>query len=412
MTRILHVLDHSLPLHSGYTFRTRAILKAQEAMGWEVRGVTGLRHTAKGADLEEADGLLFHRSTGDAGTLPLWREWREIGVLERGIEAALSVWRPDVIHAHSPALCGAAAVRVAKRHGIRCVYEIRAFWEDAAVGNGTGSGGSLKYRLTRALENRVVTSADAVVTICEGLRADLVARGTPAAKITVAPNGVDLSLFGEPAARDAHLARELGFEIDGRACPVIGFIGSFYDYEGLDDLIAAMPLLLARQPDARLLMVGGGPREAHLRAQAQASPAAHAIRFIGRVPHHEVERYYALCDVMAYPRKQSRLTDLVTPLKPLEAMAQGKLVAASAVGGHRELVEHERTGILFPPDDPAACAQALADLLAAPESWERLRRAGLDHVRSGHDWACNVARYRDVYQILPLERTRSGLAVA
>lgn len=412
MTRVLHVLDHSLPLHSGYTFRTRAILKAQEAMGWEVRGVTGLRHTAKGPDLEEADGLIFHRSTGDAGSLPLWREWREIAVLEQGIEAAISVWRPDVIHAHSPALCGAAALRVARRHGIRCVYEIRAFWEDAAVGNGTGTEGSLKYRLTRALESRVVSRADAVVTICEGLRADLVARGTPAEKITVAPNGVDLSLFGEPAVRDGELARELGFEIDGKPCPVIGFIGSFYDYEGLDDLIAAMPLLLARQPDARLLMVGGGPREGQLRAQAEASPAAHAIRFIGRVPHHEVERYYALCDVTAYPRKKSRLTDLVTPLKPLEAMAQGKLVAASAVGGHRELVEDGRTGVLFTPDDPAACAAALADLLADRGSWERLRTAGLEHVRAGHDWACNVRRYRDVYQILPVEKTRNGFDAA
>ena len=412
MTRVLHVLDHSLPLHSGYTFRTRAILKAQEAMGWEVRGVTGLRHTAKGPDLEEADGLIFHRSTGDAGSLPLWREWREIAVLEQGIEAAISVWRPDVIHAHSPALCGAAALRVARRHGIRFVYEIRAFWEDAAVGNGTGTEGSLKYRLTRALESRVVSRADAVVTICEGLRADLVARGTPAEKITVAPNGVDLSLFGEPAVRDGELARELGFEIDGKPCPVIGFIGSFYDYEGLDDLIAAMPLLLARQPDARLLMVGGGPREGQLRAQAEASPAAHAIRFIGRVPHHEVERYYALCDVMAYPRKKSRLTDLVTPLKPLEAMAQGKLVAASAVGGHRELVEHGRTGILFTPDDPAACAAALADLLTERDSWERLRTAGLEHVRAGHDWACNVRRYQDVYQILPVEKTRNGFDAA
>ena len=149
-----------------------------------------------------------------------------------------------------------------------------------------------------------------------------------------------------------------------------------------------------------------------MRAQAEASPAAHAIRFIGRVPHHEVERYYALCDVMAYPRKKSRLTDLVTPLKPLEAMAQGKLVAASAVGGHRELVEDGRTGILFTPDDPAACAAALADLLAERSTWEALRTAGLEHVRAGHDWACNVRRYRDVYQILPVERTRSGLDAA
>ena len=129
-----------------------------------------------------------------------------------------------------------------------------------------------------------------------------------------------------------------------------------------------------------------------------ASPAAGAIHFAGRVPHGEVERYYSLCDVMAYPRKRSRLTDLVTPLKPLEAMAQGTLVAASDVGGHRELVADGRTGMLFAPDDPAACGAALARLLGAQGDWERLREAGRAHVRAHHDWARNVERYLDIYQ--------------
>jgi len=416
MTRVLHVLDHSLPMQSGYTFRTRAILKAQEAMGFEVRGVTGIRHKAAGPAVEEADGLVFHRTSGSVGGPPVLREWREIGLFAESIERVVHEWRPDVLHAHSPSLCGAAAARVARRHGIPLVYEIRAFWEDAAVGNATGREGSLKYRLTRALENRVVSRADAVVTICDGLRQDLVARGVPAGKITLMPNGVDLSLFGAPPPRDPALARELGFEVDGPAgalaCPVIGFIGSFYDYEGLDDLIAAMPLLLERQPLARLLLVGGGPREEALRAQALASPAAGAIRFIGRVPHQDVERYYALADVMAYPRKKSRLTDLVTPLKPLEAMAQGKLVAASDVGGHRELVTHGKTGTLFAPDDPAACAAALAGLLEARESWDAYRQAGLQHVRERHDWAVNAGRYRDVYQMVAPLDARKGLETA
>ncbi|MFM5907893.1 MAG: TIGR04063 family PEP-CTERM/XrtA system glycosyltransferase [Novosphingobium sp.] len=396
MTRVLHVLDHSLPLHSGYTFRTRAILKSQQAMGIEVRGITGLRHMADGPDAEEADGILFHRTRGQAGGPAGLREWREIGLLAASIEALCKEWRPDVIHAHSPALCGAAALRAARRLGIPLVYEIRAFWEDAAVGNGTGSEGSLKYRLTRRLEDHVVAGADAVVTICQGLKDDLVSRGVDPGRITISPNGVDLSLFGEPALPDPALRAELGLG-DG---PVIGFIGSFYDYEGLDDLIDAMPLLIECQPDARLLMVGGGPREAALREQAEKSPAAAAIRFVGRVPHHEVERYYALCDIMAYPRKASRLTDLVTPLKPLEAMAQDKLVAASSVGGHRELVEDGKTGVLFAPDNPGACADSLARLIAARESWQALRAKGHEHVRTRHDWAKNVHRYLRVYQTL------------
>lgn len=396
MTRILHVLDHSLPLQSGYTFRTRAILKAQQAAGDEVRAITGLRHIAEGPNYEEIDGLRFNRTPGSAKGPAGLREWREIGALAEAAEALCRNWRPDILHAHSPALCGLAALRASRKLGIPLVYEIRAFWEDAAVGNGATHEGSLRYRLTRHLEDRAIAGADHVMTICSGLRDDLIARGVASEKIGIMPNGVDLSLFGDPAPRDAVLAEKLGI---GEG-PVIGFIGSFYDYEGLDDLIAAMPAILADHPDARLLIVGGGPMENTLKAQAASSSAAAAIHFAGRVPHGEVGRYYSLCDAMAYPRKQSRLTDLVTPLKPLEAMAQGKLVVASDVGGHRELIEHGETGALFAADDPQACARTISDLLAQPELWDGLREAGKAHVAQRHDWSRNVHRYQSVYQTL------------
>ncbi|WP_226019102.1 TIGR04063 family PEP-CTERM/XrtA system glycosyltransferase [Novosphingobium sp. FKTRR1] len=405
MMRILHVLDHSLPLHSGYTFRTRAILHAQQAMGLEVRGVTGQRQldsaawstsAATLADPEVAEGLTFHRTPGVPKGLPGLREWGEITALARRIEALAEEWRPDVLHAHSPALCGMAALRAGKRLGIPVVYEIRAFWEDASVGNGTGREGSARYRLTRQLENRVVAGADAVITICQGLQDDLVARGFDRSRMAIMPNGVDLALFGSPLARDAELAEGLGL---GKG-PVIGFLGSFYPYEGLDDLIAAMPAIVEQLPDARLLLVGGGPAGDALRRQAAQSPASRAICFVGRVPHHEVDRYYALADVVCYPRKAMRLTDLVTPLKPLEAMAQGKLVAASSVGGHRELIEHGRTGTLFAPDDPTALANAMIALLGQREGWDERRATARAFVESAHDWASNVRRYLPVYQTL------------
>ncbi|MDA7787671.1 glycosyltransferase, exosortase A system-associated [Sphingomonadaceae bacterium] len=402
MTRILHVLDHSLPLHSGYTFRTRAILKAQEASGLTVRGVTGTRHTAEGPEVETVDGLTFSRTAGEEAKgkiaeLGPIREWAGIARFAEAIERAVEEFRPDVLHAHSPALCGLAAMRVAKRHNIPLVYEIRAFWEDAAVGNGNGSEGSVKYRMTRAMENRVVSGADAVFTICHGLRDDLIARGFDGSKIGISPNGVDLDMFGDPPPRDDALAAELGIPADA---PVIGFIGSFYDYEGLDDLIAAMPRLLERHGDARLLLTGGGPMDGALRAQVAASSAKDAIIFTGRVPHSEVERYYSLIDVLAYPRKRSRLTDLVTPLKPLEAMAQQRLVAASDVGGHRELVEDCVTGTLFAPDDPDACADALAGLITRRDGWDGMKAAGVAHVSARHDWKANIHRYHSVYHHL------------
>ena len=411
MTRVLHILDHSLPLQSGYTFRTRAILKASQAAGLDVRGITGQRHNVDmrdrafhlsedcdtdGDGFEWHDDIAFSRTAGEPNGPSGLREWREIAAFARALEALARRWRPDVLHAHSPALCGHAAMRVARRLGIPFVYEIRAFWEDAAVGNRTGTEHSLKYRLTRALENRVVAGADAVFTICEGLRGDLIARGFDGADIAVAPNGVDMEMFGAPAIRDEGLAARLGLGTG----PVVGFIGSFYDYEGLDVAIAAMPALRTRHPNAQLLLVGGGPCEAALRAQAAASPAEDAIHFAGRVPHSQVERYYALIDILVYPRKASRLTQLVTPLKPLEAMAQGRICAASDVGGHRELIAHGETGVLFPADDPAHTAAALADLIDAREDWPTMRVQARTHVADRHDWAKNVERYRSVYHRL------------
>ncbi|GEM71687.1 TIGR04063 family PEP-CTERM/XrtA system glycosyltransferase [Sphingomonas aquatilis] len=393
--RILHVLDHGLPLQSGYTFRTRAILKAQEARGWHVAAATGPRHGPAPDAVESVDGLTFYRTqaTRKGGVLG---EVGGLAAFARRIDAAVDAFRPDILHAHSPVLDAIAALRVARARRLPLVYEIRAFWEDAAVGNGTGTEGSAKYRVTRAMESWAVQRADAVAVICEGLRGDLIARGVAADKIVVSPNGVDLTLFGEPVARDPALAAPLGLE----DAETIGFIGSFYDYEGLDDLIAAMPALVTARPKARLLLVGGGPMEAALRAQAAASPAADAIRFVGRVAHTEVERYYALVDVLAYPRKRMRLTDLVTPLKPLEAMAQGKLVAASDVGGHRELIRDGDTGTLFAPDDPAAIAMALAGLLADRSGWDARRARGRAFVEAERNWSSNIRRYDPVYQRL------------
>jgi len=394
--RILHVLDHSLPLHSGYTFRTRAIVTAQKARGMAVACLTGARHWRGGGDPETIEGIHFYRTPKPAPAPSPLREWREIKALEARLDALAESWRPDQIHVHSPVLNALAALPVAKRRGLPLIYEIRAFWEDAAVGNGTGREGSARYRLIRMFETWAARRADGVAVICEGLRSDLIGRGIPAEKIIVAPNGVDLTLFGTPLAADRALARKLGLA----GADVVGFIGSFYDYEGLDDLIAAMPLLLEKRPKAHLLLVGGGPVEDRLRAQAEASPARDRIHFIGRVPHHEVDRYYGLIDILAYPRKAMRLTELVTPLKPLEAMAQRKLVAASDVGGHRELIEDGVTGTLFPAGDPAALAASLDGLFADRAAWDGRRDVARAFVERDRNWSSNISNYMPAYQRL------------
>ncbi|KQP23152.1 TIGR04063 family PEP-CTERM/XrtA system glycosyltransferase [Pseudorhodoferax sp. Leaf267] len=395
--RILHVLDHSLPLHSGYTFRTAALLREQRALGWETFHLTSPKHEGDVHAVEEAEGFFFHRTPPKPSLwdkFPVAREIALMRQLEQRIEEVAREVKPDLIHAHSPVLNVLPALKVGRRLGIPVTYEIRAFWEDASVDHGTTREGSLRYRLTRALETHAVRQAAHVFTICEGLRADIVARGIPAAKVSVVPNAVDVQSFGLSAAPDPALQQRLGL---APGTPVVGFIGSFYAYEGLDLLVDALPAMLAQEPALRLLLVGGGPQDDNLKAQAQRLGVADRIVFTGRVPHKDVNRYYDLIDVLVYPRHSMRLTELVTPLKPLEAMAQGRLFVASDVGGHKELVEHGRTGVLFKADDTADLAQATLALLRERERWPALKANGRQFVEEVRNWRQSVANYQQPF---------------
>lgn len=403
--RILHVLDHSLPLHSGYTFRTLSILKAQRAMGWETFHVTGEKQ-ASGEQLEETvnDWTFFRTPKGGSylSRLPVLNQVAVINSLTQRLFEIVPQVKPDILHAHSPSLNGIAALRVARKLKIPLVYEVRAFWEDAAVDHGTSTEWGIRYRLTRALENYAMHHADAITTICEGLRGDIISRKIAPEKVTVIPNAVDLENFEMIQSTDGELRNSLG--LTNRQ--VVGFIGSFYAYEGLTVLLQALPWMLADNPDIRLLLVGGGPQEAELRQLANELKIADKVVFTGRVPHEQVQRYYSIIDVLVYPRLSMRLTDLVTPLKPLEAMAQGKLLAASDVGGHRELIRDGHNGVLFKTNDPGSLAEKVNALLQAPARWPALRQAGREYVETERNWVRSVAGYRPVYQeLLGLQQT-------
>jgi PEP-CTERM/exosortase A-associated glycosyltransferase len=393
--RVLHVLDHSIPLHSGYTFRTRSILREQRALGWETFHVTGAKQGSGDMLEETSDGLHFYRTPSGSrlSKLPVLNQVDVIDGLARRLAEIIPVVKPDVLHAHSPVLNAIAALRAGKKFGIPVVYEVRAFWEDAAVDHGTSTENGLRYRLTRALETYALKRADAVTTICEGLRKDIVARGIPADKVTVIPNAVDIDKFALGGSADLQLKDKLGLS----GSRLIGFIGSFYAYEGLDVLLRAVPKLSARMPDLRVLLVGGGPQDAQLRQLANDLQIGDKVVFTGRVPHDQVNKYYDLLDVLVYPRLPMRLTDLVTPLKPLEAMAQGRILAASDVGGHLELIADGKTGVLFRANDTDSLVEKVAALLESQQTWPELRQAGRDYVEQERNWPVSVARYKNIY---------------
>jgi glycogen(starch) synthase len=395
--RILHVFDHSIPLHSGYTFRSAAILREQRARGWETFHLTSPKQAGCTVAEETVDGLHFYRTLQPQGLLsrlPVFNVFAQMRATEKRLQEVAELIKPDIIHAHSPALNGMPAVRVGRTMGIPVVYEIRAFWEDAAVDHGTTRKGSLRYRLTRSQETWVVKQADAVTVICDGLRGDLIKRGIPGEKITVIPNAVDIEKFSLSGGPDPALKAQLGLE----GSRVLGFIGSFYAYEGLDLLLDALPEILFHMPDVKVLLVGGGPQEANLRAQAKKLGVDGKVVFTGRVSHQQVNRYYDLVDVLVYARHSMRLTDLVTPLKPLEAMAQGRLFVASDVGGHKELIENGQTGLLFPAGDAKALGRTVMSLLDHPDQWPRLKANGRHFVETERNWKVSVARYEQVYE--------------
>jgi PEP-CTERM/exosortase A-associated glycosyltransferase len=396
--KILHILDHSVPLHSGYTFRTLSILEEQRKRGWEPVALTSPKHEEswKGASpqMGEIEGFRFYR-TGALRSLsaPLAAEFQLIRALAKRIEEVAKIEKPALLHAHSPVLNVLAALWAGRKLGIPVVYEIRAFWEDAAVDHGTYAANSWKYRMVRSIETWACRKAVQVAVLCYGIKNDLVSRGIPSDKLRVVYNGINPQDF-RVLGYDEEFARRLG--TSGKK--VLGFVGSFYRYEGLDLLVKAFAKLCETRDDLILLLVGGGETAKELREQAKKLSLQDKVIIPGRFPHEDVPRIYSVIDILVYPRYSMRLTELVTPLKPLEAMAMGKPLVASDIGGHRELIRNEFTGLLFQPGDASALAAALLRLLDDAGLRAKIAAQGNEWVLENHTWSKTTAVYSTIYE--------------
>lgn len=397
---VLHVFDHTIPLHSGYTFRSLAILRQQHALGIETMHVSSSKQIEQQHAVEEVDGLTFHRTFSSAfAKVPILNQWDVIRTLVRRIEQLLKTHKPDVLHAHSPALNGIAASIVGKKYNIPVVYEMRASWEDAAVSHGTCKQGSLRYKVGQWLEKYALKNASHVTTICHGLSNHIQAWGVASDKVTIIPNAVDPDKFVAQGEKNSDLLAQHNLQDK----VILGFLGSFYRYEGLHLLIAAMPEIVATNEKIHLLLVGGGPEEANLKQQIRELGIEANVTFTGRVPHQSINDYYSLVDLFVYPRESIRLTEMVTPLKPLEAMAQQGLVVASDIGGHREMIEHNKTGILFKANDVSAISKAIVDVVDNHSLWPQYKEAGHQYVNQQRTWKRSVAPIKAVYQKLVKE---------
>ena len=399
---VLHIVTDALPSTSaGYTIRTQEIAVAQRAAGLDPHVVTriGFPVTAGAIDgrrLVTVDGVPYHR------LLPWVMPGRADAVAEQHLKRAARLVNdltPSVLHAASNFANALIALALRDATQLPVVYEVRGFWEDTWLSRHTATAASDlrqsdRYRRTRALETHCMQAADLVVTLGEAMREEIIERGVNPRDIVIVPNGVSAE-FLQPLPDDGGaLRRELGIK-DGER--VVGLVSSLVAHEGIGTLLEAVKILNDRAgtTTTRALIVGDGPERGALQRQA-AALGLDAI-FTGRVPMAKVRDYHAILDVFVVPRTPDRVCQLVTPLKPVEAMASGLPVVVSSVRALGELVKDKVTGLLVPPLDPGALADALRLLLDSPELRRKLGDNAREAVARDRTWEQNAARYRDAY---------------
>ncbi|MDQ6793448.1 MAG: glycosyltransferase family 4 protein, partial [Chloroflexota bacterium] len=404
--RVLHLLTNSLPYReAGYTVRTQSIARSQLDAGLDphlaTRAGFPLIDGVAGAPRSQAiEGVPYHRLLPDLepGTGP------DVLTTATARAAARLVHelRPAVLHPASNFLNAQVALALRDRFDIPVVYEVRGFLEETWASRTAAGGGEAeaeeadRYRGARDAETACMLAADAVVTLSETMLAEIVSRGCDPAKLVVIPNAVDIERF-EPRQRDDALAASLGIEPGDT---VLGYVSTLNRLEGIGTLLDAAAILLARAHRIRVLLVGDGEDRAALEARAGQPDLAARVIFTGRVPHDRVTAYYSLIDVFVVPRTADRVSQLVTPLKPFEAMALQRTLVVSDVAALKEIVSDGKTGHTFRAGDATSLADVVEPLLDDPVRRAELGAAAREWVSANRTWRQNGLRYRQLYERL------------
>ncbi|WP_232831927.1 glycosyltransferase family 4 protein [Nocardiopsis sp. FIRDI 009] len=406
--RVLHLVTNALPhTNAGYTQRTHRIAVAQRDAGMDVHVVTraGYPLTKGIADprtLVRVDGIGYHR------LLPWTAPADPPSELAAGLRLAeplVEALRPNVLHAASNHHNARLALELGRRHGLPVVYEVRGFLEESWLSRDPSRNVSdAFYQAERASETECMLAADLVVTLGEAMREDIEARGVPRERLLVVPNAVDAS-FLDPLPPPEGVREALGIGADEY---VVGTTTSCFGYEGLDVLLDAVALMHQRGEGVHALVVGDGPELPALRARAEAAGLAGAAHFPGRVPAGDVRRYHAALDVFVVPRRDERVCRVVTPLKPVEAMAGGLPVVASALPALREIVEPGVTGELIPAGESAGLADVLTELAYSREKRMSYGLAGRKRISADRTWAEAAYRYNQAYRALIRKMSEPG----
>lgn len=392
--RVLHVLHTSLPVIAGYTIRSDYIIKHQAEHGMRPAVVTSAQQGSGDALKDEIGGISYWRTREPTGKkLPLVRELQLVRALEARVEDAIREFQPDLVHAHSPMLVGLPALAAARRFGLPLVYEVRDLWENASVDRGKFKEESAPYKIAAGLETIVYKYADATVTICEALKNAVAPRVRSTDALHVVGNGVDSDKF---APREAPAGAWERFGLAGKK--LIGYVGTFQPYEGLQTLIAAIGDIAREIPDAHVVITGAGGQEMELKAFARERGVESKVTFTGRVPHDEVFNIYAMASLLVYPRIRTRTTELTTPLKPLEAMAMARPVMVSDVAAMGELVRYGETGFVFKAGDSADLTKRCVEALKDPARLEQVGKNARAWILKERQWPTLLSRYETIYE--------------
>lgn len=395
--RICYVLHNSLPYSSGgYATRAHGIASGLSSHGYEVLSITrpGFPFDIKpDLDAEAARGDVIDGIRYTRIERPYSKGISVPNYVAQSADELTRVFRenrPEIVVAASNYRIGLMAMIAARRLGIPFIYEVRGWWELTRMSRDTAFVETPSYAVQAQLEQAVADRSDHVFTLTEPMREALIERGTPAAKVTLLPNSCDIERF-EPAPRDRALAADLAIP---HGVPVIGYVGTFVDYEGLEDLAHACGLLAGRGLDFRLMLVGNentsgqerGPISAQIVEIAANLEFSERLIMPGRVPHEEVERYYSLVDIACFPRKPWPVCEMVSPMKPLEALAMEKAVVASDVRALAEMLRDGETGLLFRKGDVVSLADTLERLIRDEGMRRQLGARGREWVRSERTW--------------------------
>ncbi|MGO2558419.1 glycosyltransferase [Brachybacterium sp.] len=388
---VFYLLHNSLPHNSaGYATRTHGLLSELNRIGWNVDGVTRLGYPYDMPGKAELPDVPLHDVVGnvDYRRLLTGRQVEKKNPLffytERYSKALLDLAkqeRPAIIHAASNHWNGLTAVKTARQLGLPSIYEVRGLWEVTRGSRNPEWAQSNMFKYIARMEADAAKGATRVFAITEALREEMISRGVDGDKIRIVPNGVDTSRF-TPIPRDEELASHLG--VGGKT--VIGYVGSVLDYEGIELMLEAAEVLNRTREDFHVLIVGDGAELERFQHYVEEHELEHVVTFTGRVPHEDVERYYSLIDITPFPRLPLPVCEMVSPLKPFEAMAMGKAVIASDVAALKEIVTPGVNGYLHEKGSAESLIEQLTRLLDDPEHTRQLGGQAREWVVANRDW--------------------------